>query len=119
MAPRKAKQEGASKDQKQLKREAKSSVQNAAPPAIDEAAWTFNEGEDSDDALEVPAAVALRGQSCLVTAACPRRYLRDLAERKKRLDGSGTYGLPEPWCSLHGQKSRQIGTLFCHERGRI
>ena len=45
-------------------------------------AWTSNEGESSDDEEEMAADPSLRGQSALVTAACPRKYPRDLARRR-------------------------------------
>ena len=44
--------------------------------------WTENEGPSSDEEEEVPADQSLRGQCALVTAACPRKYPRELAERK-------------------------------------
>ena len=47
-----------------------------------EAEWTSNEGELTDDGEEAPAATSSRAQVCLVTAACPRNYLRDPAQRK-------------------------------------
>ena len=44
--------------------------------------WTENEGPSSDEEEEVSADQSLRGQCALVTAACPRKYPRELAERK-------------------------------------
>ena len=44
--------------------------------------WTENEGPSSDEEEEVPADQSLRGQCALVTAACPRKYPRELAGRK-------------------------------------
>ena len=49
-----------------------------------ESEWIANEGVTSDEDEETPAAPKLRGQAALVTAACPRRYLRLAAERKER-----------------------------------
>jgi hypothetical protein len=47
---------------------------------------TDNEGESTDAEEEAPADQSLRGQTCLVTAACPRQYPRELeARRAQRL----------------------------------
>ena len=44
--------------------------------------WTSNEGDTTDEEEEAPAHQSLRGQTALVTAACPRSYPRDLETRK-------------------------------------
>lgn len=44
--------------------------------------WTENEGEETENDEEIPAAPDGRGWCCLVTASCPRKYPRTLAERK-------------------------------------
>ena len=46
--------------------------------------WTENEGESSDNDEEAPAHQSLRGWAGLLTAPCPRNYLRDPAVRKAR-----------------------------------
>lgn len=45
---------------------------------------TGNDGESSDWDEEAPATAALRGKVALVSAKCPRRYLRKLKIRKAR-----------------------------------
>ena len=57
---------------------------SASSSSDSESEWTANEGVTSDEDEETPAAPKLRGQAALVTAACPRRYLRLAAERKER-----------------------------------
>ena len=53
-------------------------------PEVGDAQLTCNEGDESDYAEETPAAVELRSEVCLVTASCPREYIRDPDERKRR-----------------------------------
>ena len=44
--------------------------------------WTENEGESTDDEEVAPADSSLRGCTALVTAACPRKYPRDIETRR-------------------------------------
>ena len=46
--------------------------------------WTCNEGESTDNDEETPADQSLRGEAALVTASCPRRCPRCLADRRKQ-----------------------------------
>ena len=46
------------------------------------AALTCNEGETTDCEVEVAATARLRGRAALVTASCPRQYLRGVSDRK-------------------------------------
>ena len=48
---------------------------------VTEVAYEENEGDLSEIDDEAPAHQKLRGQTALVTAACPRKYLKCLAQR--------------------------------------
>jgi hypothetical protein len=45
---------------------------------------TENEGESSDCPEETPASQSLRGRVALVTARCPRKYVRAKAARRSQ-----------------------------------
>ncbi len=46
--------------------------------------WTHNDGSTMEDDEEAPAHQSLRGQTGLVTASCPRKHPRDIAERRRQ-----------------------------------
>ena len=49
----------------------------------EEEVWTGNEGDSSDCGEEAPADASQRGSAALVTAACPRKYPRELEVRRR------------------------------------
>ena len=66
-------------------------------------AWTCNEGESTENDEETPAHEALRGQTALVTASCPRKYPRTIeARRKKRVM------IPEDFSTADFLKFRRV-----------
>ena len=62
----------------------RASSSSSSSSSSDTEVWTGNEGESSDNAEEVAAQPSLRGQTALVTASCPRQYLRSQALRKAK-----------------------------------
>ena len=56
---------------------------NSSSSAESSVQSTGNEGDTSDEDVEVPAGNDCRGQAGIVTAACPRRYLRSFADRQR------------------------------------
>ena len=48
----------------------------------DEQPWAENDGASTDAEEEAAAHQSLRGQTALVTAACPRQYPREFAARR-------------------------------------
>ena len=56
----------------------------AAAAPVEEAEWTANEGDLSDVGEETPAHVQTRGDCALVTASCPRTYLRTKEQRDQQ-----------------------------------
>lgn len=62
----------------------KSSSSSDSDSSSSHAAWTCNEGDSSDCDEEAPAKANLRGKVAIVTASCPRQYLRESSDRKKQ-----------------------------------
>ena len=62
----------------------KSSSNSDSESSSSHADWTCNEGDSSDREEEAPAKSFLRGKVALVTASCPRQYLRESRDRKEQ-----------------------------------
>jgi len=58
------------------------SSSDSSESSISDSDWTGNDGESSEYDEEAEAVPSLRGKKALVTAKCPRRYLREWRKRK-------------------------------------
>ena len=65
-------------------KQSSSSSEHSASSESSKDDWTGNEGESTDCDVECPADAKLRGRVALVSAKCPRQYLRAAEKRKAK-----------------------------------